>query len=71
MDWNRGDYRTLRLARHDRVLVLELHRPGQLNAFTVEMADELEHAFRAVNDDDSVAPCANATSSQSACRSWM
>ncbi|MFC6707151.1 enoyl-CoA hydratase-related protein [Flexivirga alba] len=38
----------------DGVLTITLHRPDQLNAFTVGMADELEATFRAVNDDDTV-----------------
>src|SRR5690606_11263112 len=37
-----------------RVLTLTLNRPDQLNAFTVEMADELEHAFNRASEDDSV-----------------
>jgi enoyl-CoA hydratase/carnithine racemase len=37
----------------DGILTLTLDRPDQLNAFTVTMADELEHAFdRAGSDDD-------------------
>lgn len=36
------------------VLTLTLSRPGQLNAFTVTMARELEDAFRRVRTDDSV-----------------
>ncbi|PRY58060.1 enoyl-CoA hydratase [Knoellia remsis] len=39
----------------DDILTLTLNRPDALNAFTVTMARELEHAFRRVNDDDSVA----------------
>ena len=46
-------YRTLDYAISDRVLTLTLNRPEQLNAFTVEMANELIDAFsRASNDDD-------------------
>ena len=37
----------------DGILTITLDRPDQLNAFTVTMADELEHAFdRAGSDDD-------------------
>ncbi|MFG2045592.1 crotonase/enoyl-CoA hydratase family protein [Dactylosporangium sp. NPDC048998] len=36
------------------VLTLILDRPDQMNSFTVTMASELEHAFRAVREDDSV-----------------
>lgn len=47
-------YETLRYdVAEDGILTLWLDRPGQLNAFTVTMADELEHAFtRASTDDD-------------------
>lgn len=39
----------------DGLLTLTLNRPEALNAFTVTMARELEHAFRRVNTDDAVA----------------
>lgn len=47
-------YETLRYdVAEDGILTLWLDRPDQLNAFTVTMADELEHAFtRASTDDD-------------------
>jgi enoyl-CoA hydratase/carnithine racemase len=38
----------------DGILVLRLDRPDQLNAFTVEMADELVDAFRRASADDDV-----------------
>lgn len=38
----------------DGVLLLTLNRPDQLNAFTVEMANELVDAFTRASDDDSV-----------------
>jgi enoyl-CoA hydratase/carnithine racemase len=47
-------YETLRYEVADGILTLTLNRPEQLNAFTVQMADDLEHAFRRVNDDDDV-----------------
>src|SRR6185369_14157305 len=50
----RMTYATLETDLNDRVLTLRLHRPDRLNAFTVEMANELEHFFRAVNEDDAV-----------------
>ncbi|PQA38786.1 crotonase/enoyl-CoA hydratase family protein [Amnimonas aquatica] len=43
------DYRV-----EDHILTLTLNRPDQLNAFTVDMADELEHAFRRASEDDDV-----------------
>ncbi|WP_298014001.1 crotonase/enoyl-CoA hydratase family protein [uncultured Aquabacterium sp.] len=39
---------------NDGVLLLTLNRPEQLNAFTVEMANELVDAFTRASDDDSV-----------------
>lgn len=48
------DYQTIRYDVADFILTLTLNRPEQLNAFTVEMANELEHAFRRASDDDSV-----------------
>ena len=41
--------------RDDGVLVLTLSRPDQLNAFTVQMANELVHAFERASNDDQVA----------------
>src|SRR3989344_1883367 len=38
----------------DGVLLLTLNRPDQLNAFTVEMANELVDAFTRASDDDAV-----------------
>jgi enoyl-CoA hydratase/carnithine racemase len=38
----------------DGVMLLTLNRPDQLNAFTVEMADELVDAFTKASDDDAV-----------------
>ena len=38
----------------DGVLTVTLNRPDRLNAFTVEMADELEATFVEVNDRDDV-----------------
>lgn len=47
-------YATLTYRVEDHILTLTLNRPEQLNAFTVEMADELEHAFRRASEDDEV-----------------
>ncbi len=47
-------YRTLTYLVQDHILTLTLNRPDQLNAFTVDMADELEHAFRRASEDDEV-----------------
>jgi enoyl-CoA hydratase/carnithine racemase len=47
-------YRTLDYRIDDRILLLTLNRPEQLNAFTVEMADELVDAFERASLDDAV-----------------
>ena len=47
-------YTTIDCTVTDRVLTLTLNRPERLNAFTVTMADEMEHAFRRASLDDSV-----------------
>lgn len=47
-------YETIRYDVADGILTLWLDRPEQLNAFTVEMAGELEHAFRRAGSDDDV-----------------
>lgn len=49
------DYSTIRYDVTDAILTITLDRPDQLNAFTVEMADELEDAFRRASADDEVA----------------
>jgi len=48
-------YKTLEYAVDQRILTLRLNRPQQLNAFTVEMADELVNAFERASEDDTVA----------------
>ncbi|MFE7422777.1 crotonase/enoyl-CoA hydratase family protein [Rhodococcus sp. NPDC057529] len=48
------EFTTIRHEVDDGILTVYLDRPEHLNAFTVEMADELERTFVAVNDDDSV-----------------
>ena len=48
------NYTTLDYSVTDRILTLTLTRPERLNAFTVTMADELEHAFRRASVDDEV-----------------
>jgi len=47
-------YNTLRYEVADHILTLTLDRPEQLNAFTVEMANELIDAFNRASDDDEV-----------------
>ena len=47
-------YETLTRTDEDRIATITLNRPDQLNAFTVQMADELEAVFLALAKDDSV-----------------
>ncbi len=47
-------YATLATTLQDRVQTITLNRPDQLNAFTVEMANELVAAFEAASLDDDV-----------------
>jgi enoyl-CoA hydratase/carnithine racemase len=47
-------YNTLDWAVADGILTLTLNRPDQLNSFTVEMANELEDAFKRASDDKAV-----------------
>ena len=47
-------YNTLEYKVEDQILTLSLNRPEQMNAFTVEMAGELIHAFNRASDDDEV-----------------
>jgi enoyl-CoA hydratase/carnithine racemase len=48
------DFKTLRYDLSDRILTITLNRPEVLNAFTVEMANELIEAFRRAGADDAV-----------------
>lgn len=48
------DFTTIRHEVSDGVLTVYLDRPDNLNAFTVDMADELERTFVEVNDDDAI-----------------
>lgn len=47
-------YATISTDVVDGLMWVRLSRPEMLNAFSVEMAEELEHLFRAVNADDAV-----------------
>ena len=49
------NYQTLAVQNDDGVLTITLNRPEQLNAFTVQMADELEYLFNHASEDDDVA----------------
>lgn len=50
-----GGYTTLRYEVEDGLLRLTLNRPDQMNAFTVDMAYELEAAYARASTDDAVA----------------
>lgn len=47
-------YQTLQTTVDDGVMVLTLNRPDHLNAFTVEMANELVDCFQRASEDDAV-----------------
>ena len=47
-------YNTLNYDIDQSVLTIRLNRPDNMNAFTVEMANELEDAFNRASDDDEV-----------------
>lgn len=47
-------YETLKTSLENNILTLTLNRPDNLNAFTVEMANELIDFFEKVNDDDDI-----------------
>lgn len=48
------NFQTLRYEVKDKILTLTLNRPSQLNAFTVQMAQELISAFTQASEDDDV-----------------
>jgi enoyl-CoA hydratase/carnithine racemase len=48
------NYSTILYDVADNILTLTLNRPDHLNAFTIEMAEELIHAFNRASDDDDV-----------------
>ena len=48
------DYQTLKYEIDDGLLLLTLNRPENLNAFTVQMANELVAAYERASVDDAV-----------------
>jgi len=48
------DYNTIKTSLDEQILTLTLHRPDNLNAFTVEMANELIDVFDKSNDNDDI-----------------
>ncbi len=47
-------YETIKTSLSERILTITLNRPEAMNAFTVQMANELIHAFNAASEDDAV-----------------
>lgn len=47
-------YHTLAVSNNNRVCTLTLNRPEQMNAFTVEMANELVDFFNQASEDDAI-----------------
>ena len=47
-------YKSLDVQIEDRILTLTLHRPQNMNAFTIEMGRELIDVFQRASDDDEV-----------------
>lgn len=48
------NYETIAYDISDSILTVTLNRPKRLNAFTVQMAEELIHVFSTASDDDDV-----------------
>jgi len=48
-------YKSILYEVTEGILTLSLHRPERLNAFTLEMANELMHAFARADEDNSIA----------------
>ncbi len=48
------NYNTLKVEISEYIATLTLNRPDALNAFTVEMANELIHFFESANEDDDI-----------------
>lgn len=49
-----GTFETIQHSLDDGILTLSLHRPDNLNAFTLTMGEEMATTFEAVNHDDRV-----------------
>ena len=48
------NYSTIKYEVNENILTLTLNRPEHMNAFTVEMSEELIHAFNRASDEDEV-----------------
>ena len=49
-----SDYKTIDYQVDNKILTLLLNRPEVMNAYTIEMCNELVHAFNRASDDDDV-----------------
>jgi enoyl-CoA hydratase/carnithine racemase len=49
-----SDYKTIDYQVDNKILTLFLNRPEVMNAYTIEMCNELVHAFNRASDDDDV-----------------
>src|SRR5438445_7293585 len=47
-------YHAIELERHGAVTIMRLNRPDQLNAWDWQMSREMQHAYAALDEDDSV-----------------
>jgi enoyl-CoA hydratase/carnithine racemase len=47
-------YQAIELERHGAVTIMRLNRPDQLNAWDWQMSREMQHAYAALDEDDSV-----------------
>ena len=48
------DYQHIRFEQQDNILIIHLHRPDRLNAFTIQMRDELIDALDKADMDDTI-----------------
>lgn len=53
-DYKTPDYKTIQYQVDNKILTLLLNRPEVMNAYTIEMCNELVHAFNRASDDDEV-----------------
>ena len=54
IDYKTIDYKTIQYQVDNKILTLLLNRPEVMNAYTIEMCNELVHAFNRASDDDDV-----------------
>ena len=54
VDYKAIDYKTIEYQVDNKILTLLLNRPEVMNAYTIEMCNELVHAFNRASDDADV-----------------